>query len=133
MRAFHRKTGVQCERFTERRRPLFSVLAYLHQFQDVQSAGCRFATFGLVMILVNLLTSSISSNMQQRVLQEGSKGSDLGDSLTASRLMFWQYSVAGVITTSWSVLSGEMGLAFKWYTQNGWWRIGLPFADSALT
>ena len=121
--------------FNRKTEAIFSVLAYFHQFQSVQSAdaGCRFATFGLVMIVVNLLMSSFSSNMQQRVLQEGSKGNDLGDSLTASRLMFWQYSVAGVITTSWSVLSGEMVLAFEWYTQNGWWRIGLTFADSALT
>jgi len=92
----------------------------------------KFAVTGLVLISINLIISSFSSNFQQMVLQ--SQGTnDCGSRLSISRLMFYQYSIAFVLTFAWCLVSGEFSAALAWYTANGWHLILMNVTDSACT
>merc|ERR1712166_310731 len=66
----------------------------------------KFRITGLVLISINLVVSSFSSNLQQLVLQTSKKEETCTSSV--DRLMVHQYSAAAIVTLSWCLVSGEL-------------------------
>ena len=103
----------------------------------------KFAGAAVVLIIVNLVMSSLNATMQQLMLQsEGTSTPRLKDvatgccgstGLAADRLCFWQYAMAASMSLGWCVFSGELSEAIAWYDLNGWQLLWLIIADSFFT
>eukprot|EP00746_Dinoflagellata_sp_MGD_P098061 gnl/MRDRNA2_/MRDRNA2_39428_c0_seq2.p1 gnl/MRDRNA2_/MRDRNA2_39428_c0~~gnl/MRDRNA2_/MRDRNA2_39428_c0_seq2.p1 ORF type:complete len:285 (+),score=39.54 gnl/MRDRNA2_/MRDRNA2_39428_c0_seq2:1-855(+) len=70
----------------------------------------RFSAVGVFLITVNLIGSSLTANLQQRVLQGSSKTSE-----TVEILMLVQYAVSAFLLFLYTACTGELISALDWY------------------
>lgn len=104
----------------------------------------RFSTVGLLLVALNLCLSSVTFNLQQRVLQRstGGMGTYLAgngaeaDPLVSARLMTFQYASAFCLTLTYAAVSGEFESFCKWCCRSGGaggvWRELLPVVCGAV-
>jgi len=73
----------------------------------------RFSAIGILLVAGNLCGSSITSNLQQRVLQRDASAAGV------EQLLLAQYAVASVILLMFTVATGELREAVTWYMTDG--------------
>jgi len=88
----------------------------------------RFSVIGILLVVGNLCGSSITSNLQQRVLQRDASATGV------EQLLFAQYAVASVILLVFTAATGELGEAMTWYMTDGRSKaIAVSTADNILS
>jgi len=88
----------------------------------------RFSAVGMLLVAGNLCGSSITSNLQQRVLKLDASAKGV------EQLLFAQYAVASVILLVFTAASGELWEAMTWYMTDGRSKaIALSMADNVFS
>ncbi|CAK0831199.1 unnamed protein product, partial [Prorocentrum cordatum] len=79
----------------------------------------RFSLFGVLLLLVNLVGSSATANLQQRALQGERRPRAGGCGEEVECLMLAQYAVSAALLLAVAALTGELGAAAAWYARQG--------------